>query len=381
MGKSGSVNVWLLSAAAFLYMAGVGATLAVFPVAVKAAGGSDLDVGLVIGAWSLIYLLANIPAGMVLDKAGPSRLVPLGFGMNILVSALYMGGSIPLYLAGRGLEGVLEALAWTGVFGYTAKENKEGVLASFGTVYGSMALGFTLGPSLGSALYSAAGEKTVFASLGLFSLAAGAAAWAALRGVEPPRSSRGRILPPLGGLRHPVAALSVALAFLIGMFESNLVSYSPGIAAAVGLPESGGGYVISTYYLASLVSQFGLRVTHGMVEGSLWPLLAYTVVLAGLASARSGLGLAAAIAVAGFVDAATTSRIQARLSGILEGAESTAIGLGNASWALGYTTGAPLHASLAPWAGPVEWLFVMAAAMFAAAAALSAVERLWRGRR
>ncbi len=373
MGKGRTV--WLLSAAAFLYMAGVGATLAVFPLAVKAAGGSDLDVGVVIGAWSLVYLLANIPAGMLLDRAGPSRLVPLGFSMNAVVAALYLGGSIPLYLAGRGLEGVFEALIWTGVFGYTAKENRGGgVLASFGTVYGSMALGFTLGPAVGSAVYEALGANAVFLGLAALSLAAGAASWAALRGVEA-RGFSGRGGVPLGALRRPFVALSVALALLVGMFESNLVSYSPGIAGAVGLSSGGGGYVLSLYYLAGLTAQFSLRFLEGAVGSTAYPALAYAAVLASLALMRSGPGLAAAVAVAGFVDAATTSRIQARLSGALEGAESTAIGLGNAAWALGYTSGAPIHAALAPSVGPVEWLVVMAAFMAFTAVLLSLAER------
>ncbi|GEM_PF-2603094 len=370
------VNVWLLSAAAFSYMSGVGATLAVFPLAVKAAGGSDLDVGLVIGAWSLVYLLANVPAGVVLDRFGPSRLVPLGFALNVGVAALYMGGSIPLYLAGRGAEGVLEALIWTGVFGYTAKENMESKLASFGTVYGSMALGFTLGPALGSLLYTALGPHSVFLFLAASSLLAGLAAWAALRGVGPAATAAGRpFWEALGGLRRPVALLSVALALLIGMFESNLVSYSPRIAAAMGLQETGGGYVISLYYLASLASQFSLRFTARLVESSLYPLAAYAALTASLILFREGAWLGAAVAVAGIVDAASSSRVQARLSTVLEGAESTAIGLGNAAWALGYTTGAPLHAALAPGVGAVEWLLVLALAMLAVAAALSGAER------
>ncbi len=374
------VNVWLLSAAAFSYMAGVGATLAVFPLAVRAAGGSDLDVGIVIGAWSLVYLFANVPAGMLLDRFGPSRLVPLGFALNMGVAALYMGGSIPLYLAGRGAEGILEALVWTGVFGYTAKENREGKLASFGTVYGFMSLGFTVGPALGSTLYAALGPEATFMFLGASSLLAGLAAWAALRGVEPGgRAARGPFWGAFGSLRNPVALLSVTLALLIGMFESDLVSYSPGIAAAMGLREASSGYVLSLYYLASLVAQFSLRVTAGVVNSSLYPVAAYVVLAASLMLLRGGPLLGAAIVIAGLVNAASSSRVQAKLSTVLEGAESTAIGLGNAAWALGYTSGAPLHAALAPGVGAVGWLLVLSGVMLVVAAGLSLAERRGSG--
>ena len=374
-------RLYMLASAAFLYMMGIGASLAVFPVAIREAGGSDLEVSVTIGIWALVYLIANIPMGYLTDRVGPRRTVFASFLLNAPLGLLFFyGRSTPCYMAGRAVEGVLEALIWTGVFGYIAKRYGEEKLRYFGLIYGSMALGFSIGPSLSVYLLDIFGLYSPFLLLTLDSAAASALSLASLGSLpyssKPWRTAGGVSLS--SRIIHPLVAVYVAVAYIIGTFESTLVSFSPMLASRMGLSSAMAGLILTLYYFMGLVGQFSLHMLAGVVKKSVFPLASYLIAFTLLASSTmwDGLFLPASIGIAGLVNAMNTSRIQGGLTSRFEESESTAVGVGNTGWALGYSSGAALYTLLVnPFLGVATWLALLAGMMALLSVFTASLER------
>lgn len=366
-------RVYLLALSSFFYMTGIGASLAVFPLAVRLAGGSDLDVSVTISIWALVYLLANIPAGLISDRLGPGVTVPLSFILNVPLGLLfYFGRATPFYIAGRALEGVFESLIWTGIFGFTAKRFSGLKLKSFGLLYGAMSLGFSIGPSLSVHLSNVYGTYSPFLILSASSLLASLLSAASLRGVRvvglfrTGRVHAGRLVSAIG---DPITATYVLIAYTIGSFESTFVSFSPELALDVGLASTMAGLLLTLYYSSGMIGQFSLNLIDRVVESGLFPLASYTIpatLFAIMFASGNTQLLALFIALTGFFNGLNTSRLQSRLSSRLKELESTAIGLGNTGWALGYSSGATVYTlffrvelSVPQWIGILTVLLVL----------------------
>ncbi|RLE60988.1 MAG: hypothetical protein DRJ35_01665 [Thermoprotei archaeon] len=348
-----SHRVYFLAVSSFFYMTGIGASLAVFPLAIRSVGGSDLEVSVTIGIWALVYLLANIPAGLVSDKLGPSVTVPLSFILNVPLGLLfYFGKSTPFYLAGRALEGILEALIWTGIFGFTAKKFSGLKLKSFGLLYGAMSLGFSIGPSLSVYVSTVFGIYSPFLILSAVSILASIFSALSFKGIDKFKLSEKERLPIdklLAAIKEPVVIAYVLIAYIIGTFESTFVSFSPELVVSIGFASTMAGLLLTLYYSSGLVGQFSLNFIDKIVDKRAFPITSYilalTVFTLTLISSNT-VFLVLFIALAGFFNGLNTSRLQSKLSSRLRELESTAIGLGNTGWAIGYSGGATVYTLL-----------------------------------
>ncbi len=348
-----SHRVYFLAVSSFFYMTGIGASLAVFPLAIRSVGGSDLEVSVTIGIWALVYLLANIPAGLVSDKLGPSVTVPLSFILNVPLGLLfYFGKSTPFYLAGRALEGILEALIWTGIFGFTAKKFSGLKLKSFGLLYGAMSLGFSIGPSLSVYVSTVFGIYSPFLILSAVSILASIFSALSFKGIDKFKLSEKERLPIdklLAAIKEPVVIAYVLIAYIIGTFESTFVSFSPELVVSIGFASTMAGLLLTLYYSSGLVGQFSLNFIDKIVDKRAFPITSYIIALTvftlTLISSNT-VFLVLFIALAGFFNGLNTSRLQSKLSSRLRELESTAIGLGNTGWAIGYSGGATVYTLL-----------------------------------
>ncbi|QOJ78694.1 MFS transporter [Infirmifilum lucidum] len=347
----------ILVPASFVFMVGVGSVVATLPVVLRQLSSNDVEVSLAVTVWGLAYLFSNIPAGVLADKLGANRTVPLAFFFNIAVGLYMYSAASPLgFAVARAIEGLLEALVWTGVFGLAARS--ENRLLGVSSIYAAIALGFTVGPLVASYLapLSARLSFLVYSLCSLTSLLI----TLPLAREQPVGVGRVRIrfpkalvvLPPL------IAALTV------GLSESVLIVYSPVLAShgAVAGPQQ----LISAYYLSGLLGQVALRLAPQAIMREEYVFMSTATALLALKLLPEGI-VVLGVAVLGFVNAQLASRSQAKVTEAMKGLESTGAGLANLAWALGYFAGSPLYSlflnsSVSPRTGIALYLLASLAA-------------------
>jgi len=94
----------------------IGVVLAVLPVYVKGPlGGSDVTVGIVLGAVPVAMLVTRPLAGRLIDLRGPRDVMVVALLAGSLAGLLYpLAGSSLTLIPARLLHGVAEACVYTG---------------------------------------------------------------------------------------------------------------------------------------------------------------------------------------------------------------------------------------------------------------------------
>ena len=169
-----------LAATTFLLWVGASALIPLLPVYLRAKGGTDTTVGVVMGSYFVASLLCLYPAGRIADRIG-RRPVLLG---GLIV---YAGGSLGFLLS----VGPLGDAGFRALQGFGAGSAEVASLAvisggvglarrgrAFGAIYGAQLAGLAVGPLAGS-LIGVASMRVLFV----------AAAAAALAATIPVRSS------------------------------------------------------------------------------------------------------------------------------------------------------------------------------------------------
>jgi len=378
-----SLRIYLLALTSLIYVIGVGGILAALPIAVRRVGGGSLEAGAVIGIWAIVYLISSLPAGLISDRVGPRKIVPISLALNSPLGLLFiLWRSTPAYLLGRALEGALESLIWTGILGFVAKRYRVERLGSLGIINGSMALGLSIGPALSSPLIQFYGVQAPFlmfaacssisSILSLISIKESPPTSMSLRGTWARRA--------LGEVGSGVVVLYLLAALIIGVCESSTSSYSPKLVSHMGLPESSSGLLLSLYYTSGLIGQLSLKFLYKAVERRMFPAISYLIAsLAFTLFQLTGepIQLLTFFALIGLFNGINLSRVQGKLCGRFGGIESTAIGFGNMAWAIGYAFGAPIYAlSLEGVLDISSWLGSLAISLFLLSLLLWPRERL-----
>jgi len=373
-------RMYLLSVASLFYTIGVGTCLAALPLVVSSVGGGGLEVSAVIGIWAMVNLVSSLPAGMLSDKIGPRRSASISLALRLPLGILfYAGGSIIIYLIGRAIDGVLEALIWTGFTGSMAKAYPSRRLPALGMILGVQLLGLSIGPAISSFLTNLYGPRAPFLVFSTVSMISAALAYISLKGL--PSTGGGKIFAAtlLNEVKNPLTMNYILLFIMIGVYESSLTSFSPELVTGMGLEIVLAGFLLSLYYISNLMGQFSLRFVHKLVENRIFPLAAYAITSATFMASRmtkSGIPFMGFIAFSGIFNGLTFSRNQSRLCGRFKELESTAMGLGNMGWAIGYTFGASIYAAALNDLMDVSgWMGFLIMVMLIIAISLSLIER------
>ncbi len=143
----------------------MGVVLAVLPVYVKdSLGGSDLTVGIVLGAVPVGQLLARPFAGRLIDRRGPRSIILPALLVASVAGALYpLAGSSLTLLPARFLHGAAEACVYTGglvwVVNMVVPERRGWAIGLYGLCAWS---GYTIGPPLGQVAHALGGYNAVW---------------------------------------------------------------------------------------------------------------------------------------------------------------------------------------------------------------------------
>lgn len=138
--------------------------LAVMPLYLKDLGGSDSQVGLVIGAFAISALFPRPFVGREIDRGGSKRFMLAGAAVFVVASLLYMlASSIPILFMVRIVHGIGMALFTTAAFAMVADmapvSRRGEALGLWGTV---PTLASAIAPFIGLMIRDRQGDNTVF---------------------------------------------------------------------------------------------------------------------------------------------------------------------------------------------------------------------------
>jgi MFS family permease len=210
-GITATAGVFLAALLAFL---AIGAALPVLPGYVRGPlRGSDLAVGIVVGAFAITSVICRPLAGRQADHRGRRIVLVSGSLAMALGGALYLlAGSVPALIAARLVVGCGEGAVYTAGAAWAvdlAPEDRHGLaLGLFGlSVWG----GLSLGPLVGELLRSSVGYDAVWIATALLPFAG---AIVAMRLPEPARAGSDSVPGPLAffprAARRPGIALALA---------------------------------------------------------------------------------------------------------------------------------------------------------------------------
>lgn len=224
-----------------------GATLPVLPQYVRGPiGGSNLDVGLVTGAFAVAAVISRPSAGRLADARGPRLAMLIGTATMVLSGALLFvpAGLAGLLLARLALgvgEGFLFTAASAWIVALAPEQRRGQIIGLFGlSVWG----GLTVGTVLGQTLRSVVGFDAVWAAATISPLLALALATRLRDSV--------RVQDP--GVGAPIRAIALP-GFALALGNVGYAAFISFIVLDVG---SHGGAVITAYAATVVLSRLVL---------------------------------------------------------------------------------------------------------------------------
>ena len=241
----------LVTLSTFAYFVSVGALQPTLPLYVEGPlGGTNVSVGLAIGAFSLSAVLVRPWVGRLSDTKGRRILIVAGAAIvAVSIVGFLLIDDLMWLLILRFLSGFGEACFYVGaasVINDLAPDERRGEALSYFSLalYGGLALGPVLGEiALGDGRFALA-----------WWVAAGAAALAAVLGVPIPDTRPDEITKPARGLArivHPAGLLpgAVLAASIVGL--GGFSAFVPLYALQIGL--SGSRLVFATFSIVVLL--------------------------------------------------------------------------------------------------------------------------------
>jgi MFS family permease len=247
----------LISFSCLAYFVSIGMIIPILPLFVTGPmAGSEFDVGLVAGVFSVSAIILRPVAGRLGDTRG-RRMLVLGGGAIAAVSIFgyTLADSLPAIGVLRLLNGVGEAFFFTGAataIADIAPEARRGEAVSFFSL--AVFLGIGLGPLLGETLLDLGNFSTVWIGSGLL---ASLAVAIALRMPDPKLEDSPEIAP--FRLLHPKAVLPGAILALTIWGFAGFSSFVPLFARQIGM--GGSRFVFLTYAVVIiLIRSVGARI-------------------------------------------------------------------------------------------------------------------------
>lgn len=352
----------------------VGATLPVLPHYVKdELGGSDLEVGIVSGAFALTGIVCRPIAGNAADTRGRKPTVVAGAILAAIAGCLYfVPAGIPGLIIARLFLGAGEGTVFTAGSAWNVDlappERRGRMIGLYGIAIWT---GLTLGPPIGVQLQDIGGFGLVWAFAAGAPLL-GAAIATRLPETEPSGSERARgpfisreALGPGGTFALSVVGFAAAAAFLVLSLDDR------GIGAGATVFSVLAGTVVATRLVAG-----GLPDRIGAARCALGAALVEAVGLVLLGAAESlAVALVGAVAMGAAFSLLFPSLSLIAVDRVAPERRGAAMGTFTASFDLGMLAGSPAVGAAAALAGYSAAFYLAAAAALACAALSLAMSR------
>ncbi len=216
----------------------------------KSLGLSQMEVGILFGAYAAAILAGTWPLGRLSDRIGRRRPFLWGLvGLGATTVLFAFASSYPLLLLARVLQGLAAAATWTSGLALLAEgfpsERRGQAMA---TAFAAANVGVLLGPPVSGFLTEGFGPRSPFLLAACLALVDAAARVVFLREADPPAGVRvglGELLK-----NAPVRILAGAMAMgaaLWALLESTLPLY---LDASLGMSASGIGLLFAAAALS-----------------------------------------------------------------------------------------------------------------------------------
>lgn len=281
----------------------MGSLLPTLPLYVQHVGGTDRQVGIVMGAFAIGLLLFRPWLGQLADRRSRKLVLLLGAFVAAIAPFGYLFvQSIPLLIAIRAFHGIAIAAFTTA---YSALVVDLSPISQRGELIGYMSLvtpiGVALGPAIGGLLQAGAGYDRLF----LFAAALGISSYFGVGLIEEARKLKSKkqanksdifgqpqVKPIWKILTAPALVIPSLVLLLVGFAFGALSTFVPLYVAAAKVDLNAGWF-----YTAAAISSFSVRVFIGRASDRYGrglfitaSILCYCVAMLMLWQAKSAIG-------------------------------------------------------------------------------------------
>lgn len=379
---------YLLFVVAAIDLATYSAIVPLLPAYADRFDASDLEAGILVGAFSAAVVVFSIPAGYAADRVGMRS-------TTVWAALLFLAGSIvfafaPSYwwiVVARVVQGAASGIAWSAGMAWLAAIARDDTARAglIGRMTAGGSVGLVAGPLLGALAGGALGVRTTFLGVALLSLLL-ALALRTQPDVQAAPEDRGSFRVGLRAAAvEPSIRLPVLLLGTVGLLGAALQTLLPLDLDERGVSELQIGLVFAVAAVGSCVVGLTMGRVSGRVDlrlAAAWALivvaaLALVLVVTGdlrfmIPAAIVALGIQTVVYVAGF----TLSASEARRHGLGQG---LIMGVGNLVWGLAAFAGPIAGGGLSE--GASTAVAYGALAVLAAVQAVAVLVAVRRGRR
>lgn len=158
-------SLLILFVAALFFWSSLTTLLPTLPLYVQSVGGTNQQIGLVMGAFAIGLLLSRVWLGQLADAKGRKLVLRLGALVAFLAPLCYLlTRSIPLLLAIRVFHGISIAafgMAYTVLVADLSPQGRKGEIIGYMNL--STTLGIAIGPAIGGYVQARSGYPPLFA--------------------------------------------------------------------------------------------------------------------------------------------------------------------------------------------------------------------------
>jgi MFS family permease len=227
------------------------------PLHIHGLGGTDVDVGIVMGIYSAVGIVAQPLVGPWVDAVGRRPFMLLGVALTLVAAVLAMFfDNIPMLAVVRALQGVAFSMFFVAAFAYVLDLVPAAERGWALGIYGvSGFVSTALAPLVGELVIRRWGFRALAAASGLIALVAGALVW-------PLRSGRRATVPATGpgwtrSALADVVQRSMAVTIFFGLGTGTIFAFLPTFAESLGVST------LAIFYTAYAVAAMAVRILGG----------------------------------------------------------------------------------------------------------------------
>ena len=251
---------FIASLSNFFFFSSVNA-FSLLPLYIKALGGTESQIGGIMGTYSLTAILAQPLAGALADRFGRKRFLLLGSALGILAAIGFAFSSrldFRFFLL-RLVQGVGYSAFYISNLTIVADmvpESRRGEAVGLFGISGLITI--ALSPALGEQFIQVSGFPPFFLAA---AAAAAAALFVSLALHDPHSADKASVEPSLSSLIPSMRIMPpIVLSFVFGVASGTVFVFLPTHAMQVGLSR------IGAFYMAYSTAAIGIRLTCGRLS-------------------------------------------------------------------------------------------------------------------
>lgn len=255
-----SFNFFVASLANFFFFAGLNA-FSLLPLYIRTLGGTESQIGWIMGSYSLTAILAQPLAGVCIDRFGQKRFLLLGSFMVTLASigfafSTHMDARFILFRIMQGIGYATFYIANLTLVTDIVPSSRRGEAVGLFGISGLMTI--AISPAIGELVIHRAGYSTFFLAA---AVAAGSCLVTSLALRNLSSTPRETVAPGLFSFIPSTRILPpILLALIFGLTSGAVFVFLPTYATQAGLTRIGG------FYVAYSVAAIGIRLTCGRLS-------------------------------------------------------------------------------------------------------------------